>query len=248
MAPGAGAGGQPLLLPDLVTLRISQGDLVLQPVGNKLFLRFANEVGNTGRGPLELYPSADSNDCDGDGNPANDRDAYQRIFLDSNGDDVFHRGQDVSSAGFLVGCQRYHPRHNHWHLLNFARYKLVRQSTGRTVALSTKIGFCIIDQDRRFPSLPGSPQQGYYPAGSADCYADTIDGISIGWTDTYRPFTPGQVINVTGLPRGRYCLVSTTDPDKLLREFANSNNARGAPIVLRPDKPAVERLPGNCSK
>src|SRR6185436_17822082 len=74
MAPGAGAGSQTPLRPDLVTLRLTQDDLVLKSNGGKLFLRLSNRIGNRGPGPLENYPSASSNNCDGDNNPANDRD------------------------------------------------------------------------------------------------------------------------------------------------------------------------------
>jgi lysyl oxidase len=246
MVAGAGAGSQPRLLPDLVTLRVSQDDLDLEPRGEKLLLRLTNEIGNKGRGPLEIYSSESSNDCDGDGNPANDRDAYQRIFLDSNADNVFDREQDIASAAVLVGCNRYHPAHNHWHLLNFSRYKLVRERNGHTVVRSTKIGFCIVDQDRPFAGLPGSPLEGYYPAGSADCYADSIDGISVGWSDTYFYTVPGQQLNVTGLPRGRYCLVSTADPANRLRESDNSNNVHRALISLDPAKRTVKRQADPC--
>jgi Lysyl oxidase len=248
MAPGAGAGSQPRLLPDLVTLRMSQGDLAVERSGRKLLLRLSNEIGNWGRGPLEIYPSAALNDCDGDGNPANDRDTYQRIFLDSNADNAFDREQDTESDDLLVGCERYHPPHDHWHLLDFSRYKLVREKTGRTVARSTKIGFCIIDTDHPFASLPGSPPEGYYPAGSADCDRDSIDGLSVGWSDTYGYFLPGQRLNVTGMRHGRYCLVSTADPHNLLRESDNSNNARKTRIALHPAKRTVDRLPGPCRR
>jgi hypothetical protein len=248
MAPGAGAGSQPRLLPDLVTLRVSQKDLVLEQSAGKLLLRLSNEIGNRGRGPLEIYPSASSDDCDGDGNPANDRDTYQRIFLDSNADNVFDRLQDLESHDLLFGCERYHPAHDHWHVLDFSRYKLLRLRTRRTVVRSTKIGFCIIDTDHRFASLPGSPPEAYYPAGSADCDRDSTDGLSVGWADTYGYFLPGQQLNVTGLRRGRYCLVSTADPHNLLRESDNSNNARRARIALHPAKRTVERLPGRCRR
>ena len=212
----------------------------------KLYLRLTNEIGNRGRGPLEVFPSSTPTDCDGDGNPNNDRDTYQRIFLDSNADRVFDRAQDTASAERLFGCQRFHPPHDHWHLLDFTRYKLVRQRTGRTAARSTKIGFCIIDTARRFAGVPGSPAAPYYPAGSADCDRDSIDGLSVGWTDTYGYSLPGQEVNVTGLRRGRYCLVSKADPSNVLQESDNSNNARRAPIALRPAKQKVERLPGRC--
>ena len=248
MPPGAGAGSQPRLLPDLVTLRLSQNDLALEPSGGRLLLRLSNEIGNRGRGPLEIYPSATPSDCDGDGDPANDRDTYQRIFLDSNADNVFDREQDLESDDILSGCERYHPAHDHWHLLDFSRYKLVRERNGHTVVRSTKIGFCIIDSDRRFASLPGSPPEAYYPAGSADCDRDSVDGLSVGWADTYGYFLPGQQLNVTGLRRGRYCLVSTADPHNKLRESDNSNNARRTRIALHPAKRAVERLPGHCRR
>ena len=246
MAPGAGAGGKTPLRPDLVTLRLTQDDLVLEPSDGKLFLRLSNQIANRGPGPLEIYPSASSNNCDGDDNPANDRDVYQRVFKDSNADNVFERGQDLESHDNLFGCERYHPAHHHWHVLDFNRYKLVRERSGRTVVRSTKIGFCIIDTDHRFASLPGSPSEQYYPKGSEDCDEESIDGLSVGWADTYGYWVSGQELDVSDLPHGRYCLVSTADPNNLLRETDNSNNAHRAKIGLHPAKRTVERLPGPC--
>jgi hypothetical protein len=243
MAPGAGAGTNPRLLPDLITMKISQSDLALD--GRKL--RLSNEIGNRGRGPLEIYPSASSNNCDGDGDPSNDRDVHQRIFLDSNGDGVFHRSQDTGFEHHLFGCEQYHPAHHHWHVLDFSRYKLIRMKTGRTVATSTKIGFCIIDTDHAFGGVPGSPAQRHYPTGSGVCDEDSIDGLSVGWADTYSYYLPGQELNVTGLRRGRYCLVSTADPDGLLRESNNSNNARRTLIALHPATHIVKRVASDCA-
>ena len=231
-----------------MTLRVGQGDLDLDRSEGKLYLRLTNEIGNRGRGPLEIYPDPTGHDCDGDGNFANDRDTYQRIFLDSNADDVFNRAQDTGSADLRFGCQRFHPPHDHWHLLDFTRYKLVRVRSGHTAARSTKIGFCIIDTGHRFAGLPGSPAAPYYPAGSADCDRDSVDGLSVGWTDTYAFSLPGQEVNVTGLRRGRYCLVSKADPANVLRESDSSNNARRALIALRPAKQTVKRLSGRCRR
>jgi Lysyl oxidase len=243
---GAKTPSQPRLLPDLVTLRIGQSDLLVKQRKGKLLLRLSNVIGNRGRGPLEIYPSPNPSDCDGNGNPANDRDTYQRIFRDTNGDHVFNRQQDTESDELLFGCQRFHPPHHHWHLLDFSRYKLVRERTGRRVARSTKISFCVIDTDRPFPGLPGSPAAPHYPAGSSDCDRDSIDGLSVGWADAYHWSLPGQQLNVTGLPRARYCLVSIADPHNLLRESDDTNNARGTRVLLRPAKRKVERLRGHC--
>jgi Lysyl oxidase len=246
IVPAAGAGSHPRLLPDLVTLRVGQGDLILKRSGKKLLLRLSNVIGNRGPGPLEIRPSGAPSDCDGDGNPANDRATYQRIFRDSNADHAFDRDQDMESNDRLFGCERFHPPHHHWHLLDFSRFKLVRERTGRTVVRSTKISFCVIDTDHPFAGLPGSPPRGYYPAGSADCDRDSIDGLSVGWSDIYHYSLPGQKLNVTGLRHGRYCLVSTADPNNLLRESDNSNNAHRARIALHPGKRKVKRLPGRC--
>lgn len=245
---GAGAASQSRLLPDLVTLRIGQNDLVVKKRRGKLLLRLSNVIGNTGRGPLEIAPSPDPSDCDGDGDPANDRDTYQRIFRDSNADRVFDRQQDTESDERLFGCQRFHPPHDHWHLLDFSRYKLVRERTGRTVTRSTKISFCVIDTDRPFAGRPGSPPDPYYPAGGGDCDRDSIDGLSVGWADTYAWSLPGQQLNVTGLRRARYCLVSTADPNNQLRESDNSNNVRRTRVLLRPAKRKVRRLRGHCRR
>jgi hypothetical protein len=247
-APGASADSLHRLLPDLVTLRVSQADLLLQQNGRKLVLRLSNEIGNRGRGPLEIQPSPTPTDCDGDGNPANDRDTYQRIFLDSNADNVFDRAGDTAYTDRRFGCERFHPPHGHWHLLDFSRYKLVRQRTGRTVVSSTKISFCVIDTDHPFRAIPGSPAAPYYPAGDSNCNRDSIDGLSVGWADTYGYFLPGQQLKVTGLHRGRYCLVSTADPANVLRESDNSNNANRTLIALRPAKRVVKRLRGPCGK
>ena len=111
---------------------------------------------------------------------------------------------------------------------------------------STKVGFCIVDTDHRYPGLPGSPPEEYYPAGSSDCDQNSIDGLSVGWADTYSYYLPGQQLNVTGLRHGRYCLVSTADPHNLLRESDNSNNKHRALIALHPARRTVERLPRHC--
>ena len=110
LAPHATAGplgpSAPTLLPNLVTLRI--GDLSIRRTDGVRLLRFANVIGNRGPGVLELYPVAD--DCDGDGDPQNDRSAYQRIYADTDGDGIFDRDVDEVAVERFVGCMFFHPR------------------------------------------------------------------------------------------------------------------------------------------
>ena len=47
---------------------------------------------------------------------------------------------------------RYHPAHNHWHVLDIARYELRREDSGKLLAQSRKVGFCFTDTRVAFPS------------------------------------------------------------------------------------------------
>jgi lysyl oxidase len=236
------------LPPDLVTLAIQQDDLLLLREGERTVLRFSNEVGNHGNGPLEVFPSPGSLGCDGDADPYNDRDASQRVFADSNGNGGFERGIDGVAYERLFGCMRYHPAHNHWHVLDFASYELRREPTGKLFVRSRKVGFCLSDARLAFPSALTPPAATYPigPPGAVGCDATATQGISPGWADIYLFALPGQELEVTGLPRGHYCLITRADPNGLLDELDEDNNVRRARLVLRPEKPTVRKLDGPC--
>ena len=57
---------------------------------------------------------------------------------------------------------------------------------------------------------------------------------------------PGQALDVTGLARGHYCLISTADPLNLLEEVSEDNNSRRVRIALRPQRLSVRKLDGRC--
>lgn len=232
------------LLPDIVTLRVHSDDLRVESSKGDTLLRLTNRVANKGRGPLEIYPSAKSHGCDGDADPDNDRNAVQRIFLDTSGDRVFERKADTESEHFAFGCDRYDPHAHHWDVFNLARYALLRRHNGRTVSKTSKVAFCTVDSDPAFPWLPGAPEEPYYPQGGCD-ESSTL-GVSVGWADEYYYGLPGQALDLTGVKAGRYCLVSIADPANLLREAKNSNNRRRTRIELQPAKHVVKTLPGPC--
>jgi hypothetical protein len=240
----ASAPSRQRLLPDLVTMRIQSADLQIAGDPGAPRLRLTNRVANKGRGPLEIYPSATSHGCDGDADPDNDRDAIQRVFLDRDGDRVFERKTDTASEHFRFGCRRYDSRARHWNVVDLARYELLRLHSGRAIAQTTKVAYCTVDSDLEFPELPGSPRSDYYPRGSCD--ESSILGISIGWADEYYYGLPGQALDIAGVKAGRYCLVSTGDPDNLLRESDNSNNARKTRVELHPADRTARVLPGRC--
>ncbi len=236
----AGVGGD--LLPDMRTQPFEE--LFVQ--GTKL--RLSNTIANRGVGPLEIYPEPTvGGDCDGDGNPNNDRIAFQRVFQDSadpRSPGYFVRNQDTASTSHEVGCMVYHPAHSHWHFEDFALYVLRRESDGAPVARSTKVSFCVIDTDHPFAGLPGSPGSSHY--GNHGCGANSVEGLSVGWADTYGAFLEGQDIPVAGVAAGDYCLISRADPVNRLSELNDSNNTFRTPIHLDPAAHQVQTLPGAC--
>lgn len=249
VAVTSASGGPPALAPDLVTLAIQQENLLVAPdEKGRTVMRLSNEIGNRANGPLEVFPGPASVDCDDDGDPANDRDASQRIFADTNGSGGYEGGVDVVESERGFGCMRYHPAHDHWHVLDIARYELRREATGELVAHSRKVGFCFTDTRLAFPSLV-SPPAAIYPIGSAKpsgCDADSTQGISPGWADLYAFALPGQQLRIGGLSRGKYCLTSRADPLDLIEELDENNNVRRVRLNLRPRKLRVRKLDGPC--
>ena len=131
---------------------------------------------------------------------------------------VRHRG---GYAEQVVGRFIFHPEHSHWHLDGFSLYELWSVNPDGTLdqvlATSGKVSFCLRDIRRsRQPVVAAS-------AAFASCGARR-QGISAGWIDTYQYYLPGQTIDVTGLPDGRYALMSTADPFNLIRESEEGNN------------------------
>lgn len=223
-APAVAGPGAPALLPDVILRPLSE-IRIEKRVGVKL-LRFASIIGNGGAGVVELKPDSPArsatNDCDGDGDPLNDRQAFQRVFRDADGDGVYKRGVDTVFDKRFAGCSLFHAEHSHWHFEEFARYQLVKPKSGRVVAASEKVSFCVRDSIRFGATLPGSPASMHY----GECTQDSVTGLSIGWADYYGSTLPGQELDIRGLPDGRYCLRNEADPGDRLAESDEGNNGR----------------------
>jgi hypothetical protein len=250
-SPGAEAGS-PSLEPDLVTLGIGRHDIVVEKRGKHRFLRLSNTIGNRGSGPLDVIPAPPTGECDSE----TEFNAVQRLFDDTNMNGEYDP-TDQPGDEIPFGCMRFHdaPSHLHWHVLDFARYELRRARTGKRID-SQKVGFCVIDTERPFPTLPGSPKEPQYPGetgngcGGLDDEGKPIppdsEGLSIGWADVYFFGLPGQSLDITKLRRGRYCLISTADPTDLIAESNEANNAHTVRLKMRPRKLRFKKLDGPC--
>ena len=185
-------------------------------------------------GPLEIFAERRRrSDCDGDGDPDNDRDATQRIFADSNGSGgSTSAGADAVASERRFGCMRYHPAHDHWHVLDFARYELRREpqrrarrcARARSASASSTRAPAFAERRRRRarPTYPINP-----PGRSAAASRCSTQGISAGLGRRLRA-RPARASSSTSpsLPRGRYCLTTRADPTGLLDELDEANNVR----------------------
>ncbi len=150
--------------------------------------------------------------------------------------------------------------HHHYHFKHYATYQLIDPRTGY-VWKAAKRGFCMLDTDPN-PAWMGTPPKDgqFHNCGSLS--SSGYQGISAGWTDTYRFTLGGQYFVLDGgdgqppVPAGDYLLRITVNPpyapDRkgncprvkdpatgLCHQFAESNYANNiAETVLNlPDHP-----------
>lgn len=206
--PSAQSGSSGGILPDLQNLPPFDLKLIYDPDSERMFVRFSNPIHNAGPGTLELI-----------GRPTTDREhivVSQRI-LNAEGEVV--REKEVGEFIF-------HELHNHWHMEGFSVYEVWSVSeTGELlepIASSGKVSYCVSDTSYRgegHNEKTPTPRPTY-----TTCY-DELQGLSVGWVDTYFVLYPGQYVEITELSDGTYALVSTVDPEDAVLEVDDENNA-----------------------
>ena len=227
LSESAAARGGSQRYPDLRTLPPSNLHFDQEVIDGATHhvLRFSVTIWNAGEGPLELrgVSSADTATTL----------VLQRVYDER--DEVV----ELPVGGFV-----YHEAHNHWHFEQFAEYQLWTRAefdrwllSGRTEgqpgwrgSKTTGQGesFCIRDS-RRIASLPNSPPT----RGYNDCGHD-LQGVSVGWGDTYASSLPEQWIDLgeAPLPSGDYALRVIADPAERIHESASEEDpSRESPLV-----------------
>jgi hypothetical protein len=208
-----------LQLPDLLTLPPSDLKIVTLPDGGRE-LRLSNTIWNKGVGPLEL---------EGAFNPETQKTRVEQHFS-SLGGETFTR---------LVGEFIWHFAHDHWHFEGFSIYELWSLAPDgeldKLVSSSEKVSYCVIDTDivdRERDDF--SPYRRYVGCGQA------LQGLSVGWGDTYESHLDGQSIHLPALQDGFYALRSTANPDAILLEADYDNNT--ALVYLEIRGPELKRV------
>jgi Lysyl oxidase len=194
-------------------------------VGNNVFygnleLQFDTTSWNSGTGPLELVAG-----------PIVSPDTqvvYQRVY-DALG------GYTDRTAGTFT----FHEDHQHFHFDDYALYSL-RPVGGSGAGTSSKTTFCVIDTTKVDARLPGAPRKAIYTTCNA-----VLQGMSVGWGDTYRSYLAGQSIDLTDFADGFYELTITVDPLDLLWETSNDDNSACSLLQISVTNHTVQQV-GPC--
>ncbi len=107
--------------------------------------------------------------------------------------------------------------HQHYHFRNYAKYELIDPRTGQ-VWKAAKRGFCMLDTDPVPASVDGTAPRSAQYKSCGNLTVAGNQGISHGWSDTYRFFLGGQYFVLDGgdqqpvVPPGDYILRITANP------------------------------------
>lgn len=138
------------------------------------------------------------------------------VGVANTGDEDLEIGDPRRSVESEDGLFEFADCHEHYHFRNYAVYELIEPRSGKTWR-AAKRGFCMVDTDPNPASWGRAPRAARYrECGSPDHAGD--QGLSAGWTDTYRFDLGGQYIVLDGgdgqdpVPPGRYMLRITVNP------------------------------------
>ena len=199
----------PDLLPDLRMARL--GDLQIETGDDgERRLRFTAVIVNVGAGPMEAVGVLRGGEIDG---------IVQRIQREG----AAPREVPTDAQFYFSG-----DGHEHWHIRDMQAYRLERLDGVDTTAVSEKHGFCLWDNERASPAVPGGQRAAAFNCPESLDDGEVRMGLSVGWRDVYPASLPDQFIDVSGLESGRYRLWAEADPaspDRPNGWFAESDEA-----------------------
>jgi hypothetical protein len=140
-----------------------------------------------------------------------------------------------------VGEMEYDTRdgHFHWHLLQFARYRLLDASQEH-VTRSKKQSFCIVPTDPVDLSLEGAEMRPYETGLDSACGDEDAlwirETLPVGWGDTYYQERGGQAFNITKVENGTYYIAVEANPTGELFETDKTNNVEYRKVILKGTK------------
>ncbi len=156
----------------------------------------------------------------------------QRVYRT---DGTFRTVNVPDTYGFYAG-----DGHDHWHVFKLQEFTIRQVNADGTTdsviqGRGAKTGFCFTDNTKVNLTLPGAPSAPHYIPGVA-CGSESslkvVEGISVGWGDTYGANLGYQWIKINGLADGKYRVQVIADPGNKFLESNNSNNTNSAYIKI----------------
>ena len=164
-----------------------------------------------GVGPLEVHRRPGTR-C-----PKGEQGVDQAVYQDHDGNGRFSGSKDHERVFRPSGCEHVDPGEDRWHIDAAARYWLTRAGHSAVIARRPKVSFCLRDSAR----LPSATTTAFYLA----CSRNGRKGITVGWSDLYQSFLPGQSLRLPKRVGGHtYCLWQQADPLDLFRESNETDN------------------------
>src|SRR3954468_2543904 len=112
------------------------------------------------------------------------------------GNPNIHVGNPADHVAAGDGLFEFATCHQHYHFRNYAKYELIDPATGH-VWKAAKRGFCMLDTDPNPAYLGEAPRSAQYKA--CGTYTEPGNqGISHGWSDTYKFYLGGQYFVLDG--------------------------------------------------
>ncbi len=213
-----------ILMPDLIPL--PPADVKIDKRADANYLLFSTTYYNPGRGNFELRADPATKGVRAD----IERDVVQRVY-----------NKDGSYTDSLVGNFLWHQEHLHYHYADFITYDLsvVDAPTHEDLeGYLTKSTFCLRDVSK----VIGMEIENARDEADYKICGKELQGVSVGWGDTYYYDYPGQALNISSLSSGTYKLEFEVNPNRRLQELDFDNNIAWAIFKLDVEAGSVEVL------
>ena len=134
---------------------------------------------------------------------------------------------NIGTGDLVIGPPTDDPRlfqyslcHGHYHTRQTVHWMLTTEN-GHVVKRSAKRAFCLTDSEPYLDS-----------AGPSSGFNCNNQGLTAGWQDVYARTLDCQWLDVTGVPKGRYLLKITVNPNHRFRESNYDNNTVTVPVRI----------------
>jgi len=123
--------------------------------------------------------------------------------------------------------------HRHWHIRQFARYRLLDASQEHVIR-SRKQTFCLAPTDPIDLTVDGAIWRTDWSGSQCGWEGSTWirEVLPTGWGDTYFQGVPGQSFNITNVPNGTYWIEVHANPLGVLYDADPTNDVELREVIL----------------